>query len=156
MTQSDPFVTPIISSTKLLRHIMTTSSSIMGIDIKVEHLLAHVSAMMSEELRRHCNNFCIFFQLFLCAVFLQVPVQPSTECTRTGTLNFDPFFIFDSIYHKTQSQTNCHPYVKCHICLRQPLPPSIILLSTCALTPSVHYFLVINLRCDKAVPHPYP
>ena len=46
-----------------------------------EHLVADVSAMMSSELRRHCNHFFIFLKAFLCGVFPQLPVQPSTECT---------------------------------------------------------------------------
>ena len=39
-----------------------TSSSRMGIVLKEEHLLADVSAMMSSELRRHCNHYSIFLE----------------------------------------------------------------------------------------------
>ena len=39
-------------------------------------------------------------------------------------------------YHKTRSQTNRHPSVNCHSRRGQPLPPSILLLITFALTPS--------------------
>ena len=89
-------------------------------------------------------------------VYRNTPVQPSTECTRTDTLNSEPFFIFDGTCNKTQSQTNCHPSTNCHICRRKPLPSYILLLSTCALTSSVHYLPVIDRMCEKAVPHPYP
>ena len=86
-------------------------------------------------------------------MFPQLPVQRSTECTRAYTLNYDPFFIFDGTCHKIKSQTNRHPSINYHSRRRKPLPPTIILLSTCLLTPSVHSFSVIDQRCDKAVPH---
>ena len=68
-------------------------------------MLADVSAMMSSEFRRHCNHYFIFFLSFLRDVFPQLPVQPSTECTRTDTLQYDPFFFYGTCL-KTQSQTN--------------------------------------------------
>ena len=86
-------------------------------------------------------------------MFPQFPVQPSTECTRTDTLNYDLFFIFDRTGHKTQPQTNIQPSTKCHIRRGKTLPPSILLLRTCALIPSVHSFPVIDQRYDKAVPN---
>ena len=85
-------------------------------------------------------------------MFPQLPVHPSTECTRTDTLNSDPLFIFEDTCNKTQSQTNRHPSINCHGCRIKPLPPSILLLSTCVLTPSVHSFPVIDQCYEKAVP----
>ena len=65
LTQSNPFCTSIISSYQITRgHILTTSSSRMGIVLKEEHMLADVSATMSSELRRHCNHYFIFLKLF--------------------------------------------------------------------------------------------
>ena len=134
---------------------MTSLSSRMGTVIKEEHLLADVSAMMSSELRHHCNHY-FFFLSCLRDMFPELPVQPSTECTLTDTLNSDPFFIFDGTCHRTQSQTNRRPSKNCHSRRGKPLPTSILPLSNFSLTPSVHSFPVINPRCDKAVPHPYP
>ena len=68
-------------------------------------------------------------------MFPQLPVQPSTECTRTDTLHYDPIYFFDGTCHKTQSQTNCPPSIEHHRRHVQPLPPSIRLLSTCAPPP---------------------
>ena len=89
-------------------------------------------------------------------MFPQLPAQPSTECTFTDTLNSDPFLIFDGTCHKTQSQTNCHIPINFHSRRGQQLPPSILILSTCALTPSVNSFPVIDWQCDKEVPYLYP
>ena len=99
----------------------------MGIALKEEYLLADVSPMMSSELRCHCNHYFIF-KSCLHDVFPQLPVQPSTECTRTDTLNSNPFLIFHGTCHKTQSQTNGHLSINCNIRRRKPLPTSILLL----------------------------
>ena len=82
-------------------------------------------------------------------MFPKLPVQLSTECTHNDTLNSDPFFIFDGTCHKIQSQTNRHPSINCLIRCRKPLPPSILLISTCSLTPSYSSYPVINWQCDK-------
>ena len=58
-------------------------------------------------------------------MFPLIPVNPSTECTRTDTLNSDPFLIFDGTCHKTQSQTNRHPSINHKIRCVQSLPSSI-------------------------------
>ena len=134
---------------------MMTSLSRMGIVLKEEHMLADVSDMMSSELRRHCNHYFIFISC-LRDVFPPLPVQPITEFKCTDTLNSYPFLITDGICHKTQSQTNRHPSINCHRRRGKPLPPSIILLSTWAITPSAHYFPVIDCRCVNAVPNSYP
>ena len=77
-----------------------------------------------------------YFIYFLkCDWFPHLPVQPSTECTRTDTLNYDPILFFDGMCHKTQPQTNHHPSIGRHSRHVQPLTPTIRLLSTCALTP---------------------
>ena len=70
-------------------------------------------------------------------MFPQLPVHPSTECTGTDTLYSDPIWFFDGNCHKTQSQTNRHPSIDCHIRRGQPLSPSIRLLSTCDITLSL-------------------
>ena len=80
---------------------MTTSSSRMGIVLKEEHLLSGVSAMIILELRRHWNHFSLK-KSCLRDVFPQLPVQPSTECTYTDTLDYDPNLFFDGTCHKTQ------------------------------------------------------
>ena len=77
---------------------MIILSSIMGIVIKEEHLLADVSSIISSELRRHCKHYFIFLSC-LRNVFPQLPVQPSTECTHTDTLHSDPFLFFDGTCH---------------------------------------------------------
>ena len=59
-------------------------------------------------------------------MFPHIPVQPSTECMRTYTLNFGPIFFFDGTCHKTQSQTNLHPYIDHHNRQGQPLPTSVL------------------------------
>ena len=53
-------------------------------------------------------------------------------------------YFFNGTCHKTQSQTNHHPSIDRHSRRGQPLPPSICLLITCELTPSLHSFPVIN------------
>ena len=70
-------------------------------------------------------------------MFPQLTVHPSTESMHTDTLNSDPNLVFDGTCHKTKSQTNRHPSINRHICRVKPLPPSILLLSTCSLTPSI-------------------
>ena len=64
----------------------------------------------------------------------QLPVQPSIECLRTDTLSSNPNLVFDGTCHKTQSQTNRHPSIDRHSRRGNPLPLSIRLVSTCALT----------------------
>ena len=81
---------------------MTTSSSRMGIDLKEEHFLVDVSAMMISELRRHCTPIS-FLKSCFCDWFPQFSIQHSTECTRTDTLNYDSILFFDRTCHKAQS-----------------------------------------------------
>ena len=59
LTQSNRFLPILSHPIRSLGRILTTSSLIMGIVLKEEHMLADVSAMMSSELRRHCNHFFI-------------------------------------------------------------------------------------------------
>ena len=106
MTQSNPFCNSIISS----YHI--TKSHYDDIIIK----------------NGRCSDVIVTFISFLSylrGVFPQLPVHPSTECTRTDTLHSDPFLFFDRTCHKTQSQTNRHPSIKWHSYHRQPLASSI-------------------------------
>ena len=98
----------------------------MGIYLKKEHLLADLSAIMSSELQILCTD-----------VFPQIPIQLSADCTLTDTLHYEPIWFFDRTFHKTKSQNNRQPYIDCHSRHIQPIPPSVILLSTFALTPSV-------------------
>ena len=70
-------------------------------------------------------------------MFPQIPVQPSIECTRTDTLHYDPIRSFGGTCHKTQSQTNRHPSIDPNIRHGRPFPPSISLIITCALNPSL-------------------
>ena len=77
-------------------------------------------------------------------MFPQLPVQPSTECVCTDTLNSNSILFFDRSCHNKQSQTKQHHSIKHHILHRKPIPPYIFLLSTCALNPSLHYLPVIN------------
>ena len=105
---------------------------------------------MSSELRRHCTLISLLKSYFW-DWSPQLPVQLSTEFTRTETLNSEPILFFDGTCHKAKSQTNHHPSIDHHIHRGQPLPPSILLISTCDLTPSLHsvcyypwYFWKIN------------
>ena len=66
----------------------------------------------------------------------QLPVQLSTQCTRTDTLHSDPIWFFEGTCHETQSQTNRHPSINPRIRRGQPLSVYIHLFSTCSLTPS--------------------
>ena len=70
-------------------------------------------------------------------MFPQLPVQPSTEYTSTVTLNYDPIRFFDGTCLKTKSKTNRYPSINRHRRRGKPLPPSICILSTCDLTPSL-------------------
>ena len=79
-------------------------------------------------------NLIIKKYLF-CDWFSQLPIHPSTKCTRTETLHFDYILFFDGTCQKKLSQTNWHPYTKRHIQLRQKIPPYILLISTCDLPP---------------------
>ena len=88
---------------------MKKSSPRMGIILKGEHILADVSAMMLSELRHHCNHYLICSKSYLRDVFPQLPVQPSTKCTRTDTLNSDPFLIFDGTCHKKNHKPTATP-----------------------------------------------
>ena len=67
-------------------------------------------------------------------MFPQVPAHPSTECMRTDKLHSDPVEFFDVTYHKTQPQTNRHPYIGRHSRRGQTIHTSICLLSTCAIS----------------------
>ena len=51
-------------------------------------MLADEIAMMSSEVQLHCNHF--LYLSCLRDVFPQLPVQPSTECTRTDTPHSNP------------------------------------------------------------------
>ena len=70
-------------------------------------------------------------------VFPQLSVHPSTYCTRTYTLFSDPIRFFYRMHPKKQWQTNRHPSIDRHSRRGQPLPPSMCLISTCALIPSL-------------------
>ena len=70
-------------------------------------------------------------------MFPHFPVQHITECTHTNTLHYDPICFFDGTCHKTQSQTNRHPSIDRHSRCRKTPPPSIRLIITCALPPSI-------------------
>ena len=59
LTQSNPFLALLSHTVRSLGKILTRSSSRIGIVIKEEHLLAEVSAIMSSEMRRHCNHFSL-------------------------------------------------------------------------------------------------
>ena len=97
-------------------------------------MLADISAMMSSELRRHCTHIS-FFKSYFRDVLPQLPIKPITSFKRNNTLNHYPIPFFDGTCHKTQSQTNRHPSIDRHSRRGQPLPPSIRLLITCAITP---------------------
>ena len=140
MRTSWPYLTPFVPllshPIRSLGRIMMTSSSIMVIVFKEEHMLADVSAMISSELWRHCNHYFICFKAvyamcshsFLYSIVLNV--RALTPCILT------PSYFFDGTCHTTQSQTNRHPSINRNFRLRKPLPPSIRLLINYALTPS--------------------
>ena len=126
----------------------------MGIVIITEHCVSNESATKSSELRHHCSHISLLLKSCFCDWFPQIPVQLSNEYTRTGTLNYNPNLFLDGTCHKTQSQINRPPSIEHHTQLGKPLPPSIHLLSTCALTSSLHSSHVIYRRRDKAATHP--
>ena len=72
-----PFVPLLLHPIKLLGR-MTTLSSRMVIDSSEEHQLADVSAMMSSELRRHCNKFSFIYIHTLKIFTLRVPTASRT------------------------------------------------------------------------------
>ena len=98
-------------------------------------MLVDVSAMMSSELRRHCNHYFFFYLNLLHDMSHQLPVQRSTECTWTDTLHSDLIWFYDGTYLNTQLQTKRHPSINCHSRRGQPFPPSICLIWTFALIP---------------------
>ena len=60
MTQYDPFCTSIVTSNQITREHYYNIIIKKIIFLKEEHLLADLGAMMSSELRRYFNNFCVF------------------------------------------------------------------------------------------------
>ena len=88
--------------------------------------------------RRTSAGWCKWHNEFKIATSLypQLPVQTSNEFMHTDTRFSDPIWFFDGKFHKTKSQNNRHPYINRHSYRGQPLPPFIILLSACDLTPS--------------------
>ena len=95
----------------------------MGIVLKKEHMMTDSSAMMSLELRRHCNHFFIK-KSFLRDVVPQLLVQPSSECIHTDTLNYDANFFLDKICPKMHhKQTATPPSNVIAITENHSLPP---------------------------------
>ena len=135
-TQCNPFCTSIISSNQITR---ANADNIVINNGRCYQRRTYVGwCKCHDELRIATSLYPYFiFKICFCAVFPQRPVQPSTECTCTETLHYDPILFFDRICYKTQSQTNRHTSIDHHICRGQQLPPSICLLSTCALNPSL-------------------
>ena len=127
----------------------------MGIDIITEHCVSNESATLSSELQHHCTHISLLLKsCFFVTVSHRFPYSLVLNICRTGTLNYNPILFLDGMCHTIQSQTKRPPSINHHIRLGKPLTPSIHLLSTCALTPSLHSFHVINRSCDKAAPHP--
>ena len=133
---------------------MTTSSSRMGIVTVTEHCVSNESTTISSVFQHHCTHILLILKRFFCDWFAQLPLQPRTEYTRNETPKYDPILFLDETCHKTQSHTNRPPSIYHHSRLEKPIPPSVKLLRTCAIIPSLHYFSVIDWCCDKTDPHP--
>ena len=125
----------------------------MGIVLKEEHMLADVSSMMSSELRRHCTPISFLTVFATCSHSFLYSLVLNLRALTPLILALS---FFNGTCYNTQSQTNRHPSIERHIRRVQPLPSSILLPITCALTLSLNSLSAIYWWRDKEVPCPYP